>query len=403
MYMTDRETVNKAERMKVTVCLNPIHTALCTYDCMLGYELFADEPLTVAAKDGLLANDENPDDPSVPLIPVVDKNVSHGKLKLKQDGGFTYTPEEGFTGTDSFTYYVHPEEDEDVTSESVKVTLTVKSQPGPVVDVDAKKLDTTLVEDAKQGLTYLKAVVMNWFSDPDDNPFKVTAESDDGKTLVEFNASGSLVIKVAPDSVGDAYVTVSAKGDVGKAASFKIHIKIKPVNDAPVVLKTDSVYVKDLNGWKVKFALADYVTDIDGDSLTYTVGVSSALSTKVSVTIEHDTVKVKPKDKAYFQKGDLVAFNVKAADANTFATVNFFIFLGMEKPSVGIRAIAAAPRTGWQGAIAADRGVAAMMDMQGRVMWKAKLPVSEADVRNAAAQVQGRKILRVNNQTWTIK
>ena len=42
VYMTDRATVNKAERMKVTVCLNPIHTALCTYDCMLGYPLFAD-------------------------------------------------------------------------------------------------------------------------------------------------------------------------------------------------------------------------------------------------------------------------------------------------------------------------------------------------------------------------
>lgn len=42
VYMTDRETVNKSERMKVTVCLNPIHTALCTYDCLLGYELFAD-------------------------------------------------------------------------------------------------------------------------------------------------------------------------------------------------------------------------------------------------------------------------------------------------------------------------------------------------------------------------
>ncbi len=42
VYMTDRTTVNKSERMKVTVCLNPIHTALCTYDCMFGYELFAD-------------------------------------------------------------------------------------------------------------------------------------------------------------------------------------------------------------------------------------------------------------------------------------------------------------------------------------------------------------------------
>ena len=42
VYMTDRETVNRSERMKVCTCLNPIHTALCTYDCMLGYKLFAD-------------------------------------------------------------------------------------------------------------------------------------------------------------------------------------------------------------------------------------------------------------------------------------------------------------------------------------------------------------------------
>ena len=42
VIMTDRETVNRAERMKVTACLNPIHTGLCTYACLLGYELFAD-------------------------------------------------------------------------------------------------------------------------------------------------------------------------------------------------------------------------------------------------------------------------------------------------------------------------------------------------------------------------
>ena len=43
VYVTDRDTVNKSERMKVTVCLNPIHTALGPYGCMLGYELFTDE------------------------------------------------------------------------------------------------------------------------------------------------------------------------------------------------------------------------------------------------------------------------------------------------------------------------------------------------------------------------
>lgn len=43
VYMTDRDTVNKTERMKVTTCLNPLHTAMSVYGCMLGYELICDE------------------------------------------------------------------------------------------------------------------------------------------------------------------------------------------------------------------------------------------------------------------------------------------------------------------------------------------------------------------------
>lgn len=43
VYLTDRDTVNKTERMKVTACLNPLHTALAVYGCLLGYTLIADE------------------------------------------------------------------------------------------------------------------------------------------------------------------------------------------------------------------------------------------------------------------------------------------------------------------------------------------------------------------------
>ena len=43
VYLTDRDTVNKVERMKVTTCLNPLHTALAVYGCVLGYDLIADE------------------------------------------------------------------------------------------------------------------------------------------------------------------------------------------------------------------------------------------------------------------------------------------------------------------------------------------------------------------------
>ncbi len=41
VYMADRETVNLSERMKVTVCLNPVHSALGPLGVVLGHELFA--------------------------------------------------------------------------------------------------------------------------------------------------------------------------------------------------------------------------------------------------------------------------------------------------------------------------------------------------------------------------
>ncbi len=43
VYIADRDTVNQVETMKVTTCLNPLHTVLATYGCVLGYESISDE------------------------------------------------------------------------------------------------------------------------------------------------------------------------------------------------------------------------------------------------------------------------------------------------------------------------------------------------------------------------
>lgn len=73
VYMTDRNTVNLSERMKVTVCLNPVHSATGPLGVVLGYDLFAhmlntnpdmmkmartiayDEGLPVVADPGILS------------------------------------------------------------------------------------------------------------------------------------------------------------------------------------------------------------------------------------------------------------------------------------------------------------------------------------------------------------
>lgn len=67
VYMADRETVNLSERMKVTVCLNPVHSATGPLGVALGYDLFAhmlntDEDMMKMAR--MIAYDEG-----LPVVP----------------------------------------------------------------------------------------------------------------------------------------------------------------------------------------------------------------------------------------------------------------------------------------------------------------------------------------------
>jgi hypothetical protein len=66
-----------------------------------GYSTPFNTALTVAAP-GVLANDTDPS--SLPLTTALATNPTHGTLSLNANGGFTYTPTTGFSGTDSFTY-----------------------------------------------------------------------------------------------------------------------------------------------------------------------------------------------------------------------------------------------------------------------------------------------------------
>ncbi|MGD1817011.1 MAG: mannitol dehydrogenase family protein [Pleomorphochaeta sp.] len=45
VFFTTRETVNKVEKMKVCTCLNPLHTTLAIYGCLLSYNLISKEML----------------------------------------------------------------------------------------------------------------------------------------------------------------------------------------------------------------------------------------------------------------------------------------------------------------------------------------------------------------------
>lgn len=43
VFYTDKDTVDKVEKMKVCTCLNPLHTTLAIFGCLLGYKSISDE------------------------------------------------------------------------------------------------------------------------------------------------------------------------------------------------------------------------------------------------------------------------------------------------------------------------------------------------------------------------
>ena len=89
------------------------------------YQTPQDEPLDVAAP-GVLNNDSDTDGPG-PLTASVVSQPGNGNLMLQPDGAFTYTPQPGFFGSDSFSYQAS---DGAETSNVAVVSLTVAEYGG---------------------------------------------------------------------------------------------------------------------------------------------------------------------------------------------------------------------------------------------------------------------------------
>jgi VCBS repeat-containing protein len=80
--------------------------------------------LFIPAVDGILINDTDADGDT--LIASLIPGPMNGTLTLQADGSFVYTPNEGFTGVDSFEYRAY---DGQALSDTVSVTLHIVDQP----------------------------------------------------------------------------------------------------------------------------------------------------------------------------------------------------------------------------------------------------------------------------------
>jgi hypothetical protein len=97
-------------------------------------------PLPVAKDDAVSGDNlatltgnvlSNDSDPLRSPLTAVQTSDTHGRLTLHSDGSFSYVPNPGFVGTDSFTYQAKTA-DERRSARSATVTITVTAPPRPI-------------------------------------------------------------------------------------------------------------------------------------------------------------------------------------------------------------------------------------------------------------------------------
>ncbi|AMM18869.1 hypothetical protein AX769_00335 [Frondihabitans sp. PAMC 28766] len=102
----------------------------------------ANQTLTVDTAHGVLANDDG-----TLLTAVVKTGVQFGRLTLNKDGSYTYVPNTGFSGTDSFVYT-----DTDTTGQTVDAIVSIDVDPFVQNSSTSVKADQTAHLDAPGAL-----------------------------------------------------------------------------------------------------------------------------------------------------------------------------------------------------------------------------------------------------------
>ncbi len=112
----------------------------------------------------VLSNDSDPDGDAISVTDVGDP--ANGTASLNTDGTITYTPDGGFTGTDSFTYTVA---DPDGETDTATVSVTVADPtPDPVVIEQRIASSADDAEEAASGAMYFTSTDIELV---DDNTF----------------------------------------------------------------------------------------------------------------------------------------------------------------------------------------------------------------------------------------
>ncbi len=230
------------------------------------YSTDRDTPLVVSAAAGLLINDSDADGDVLTVnVDFVGTDATNGTVTLNADGSFTYTPNAGFSGTDSFTYQVV---DPEGLGDEGTVTITVNDvNTAPVAVMDMVTMDEDETFTAVSGVDDLLD------NDSDINGDTLTVETTPAVQPshgdLTLNSDGTFTYTPESNYHGmDSFAYTVTDGNGGTAMAT-VMITINSVNDIPIA--ENDVYQTTVDTALQIDAASGVLandSDVDGDKLT---------------------------------------------------------------------------------------------------------------------------------------
>ncbi|MBH0025423.1 tandem-95 repeat protein [Pseudoalteromonas sp. SWN29] len=274
------------------------------------YQFSKNELFEATTQNGLLINDFNIEPGDIFVNTTAITTTQNGELTLNIDGSFTYQPNQGFIGVDSFTYSISNEQG---LSASAQVIL---SESGENTFPEANDDQFTLEEDSSATLLN----VLDNDTDADGDAITIsTIENTIGEVAIvnkqiEFtppaNFSGEIVLTY---TITDGF----AVGTAGASdTTATVTITVTPVNDAPIA-NTDSVTTSADTPVEIDVLAND--SDIEENNLT----IVSATVARGSVVVTNNKLTYTP---ALNSSGvEVIGYTITDGVSNASSTVSVTI------------------------------------------------------------------------------
>ncbi|WP_217881526.1 beta strand repeat-containing protein, partial [Vibrio alginolyticus] len=195
---------------------------------------------------------------------------ANGTVSVNPDGSVTYTPNDNYHGTDSFTYIV--------TSGGVSESTTVNVDVTPVNDAPVAKDDTAVTDED----TPVTIDVLPNDTDIDGDKLSIdsaSVPSDQGTVEI---VDGKLVFTPAENFHGDAEITYTVT-DGALTDQATVNVTVNAVNDTPVVESNiaDQTLAEDFTPYSIDLntAFSD-VDNVDGE-LSFSVSGNSNIQVAI--------------------------------------------------------------------------------------------------------------------------